>query len=61
MRKNPAAENAKHRAVPLELKVPNAETQAAMRASRALMKKHKARFSNAEDIFKALDKAARKR
>jgi len=25
------------------------------------MKKHKARFSNAEDIFKALDKAARKR
>ena len=52
---------AKDHAVPLELKVPNAETQAAMRASRALMKKHNARFSNAKDVFRALDDEARKR
>ena len=52
---------AKDRAVPLELKVPNAETQAAMRASRTLMKKHNARFSNAKDVFKALDDETRKR
>ena len=52
---------AKDRAVPLELKVPNAETQAAMLESRALMKKHNARFSNAKDIFKALDEDSRKR
>jgi DNA-damage-inducible protein J len=52
---------AKDRAVPLELKVPNAETQAAMAESRRLMKKHNARFRNAPDIFDALDKEARKR
>lgn len=52
---------AKDRAVPLELKVPNAETRVAMRESRALIKKHNARFSNAKDIFKALDEDARKR
>jgi DNA-damage-inducible protein J len=52
---------AKERAVPLELKVPNAKTQAAMRQSRALMKKHNARFSNAKEIFKALDEETRKR
>jgi DNA-damage-inducible protein J len=52
---------AKDHAVPLELKVPNEETQAAMRESRALMKKHNARFSNAKAIFKALDEDARKR
>ena len=52
---------AKDQAVPLELKVPNEETRAAMRESRALMKKHNARFSNAKEIFKALDDQARKR
>ncbi len=52
---------AKDQAVPLELKVPNAETRAAMRESRALMKKHNARFSNAKEIFKALDEQTRKR
>lgn len=51
---------AKDRAVPLELKLPNKETQAAMRESRALMKKHNARFRNAPDVFKALD-GSRKR
>jgi DNA-damage-inducible protein J len=52
---------AKDRAVPLELKVPNAETRAAMRESHTLMKKHNRRFSNARDLFKALDEEARKR
>ncbi len=52
---------AKDRAVPLELKVPNAETQAAMAQSRRLMKKHNARFNNAGQIFQALDREARKR
>ncbi len=46
---------AKDQAVPLELKVPNAQTQAAMRESWALMKKHNARFGNAKDVFKALE------
>ena len=49
---------AKDGAVPLELKVPNAQTQTAMRESRALMKKHNQRFNNAKDIFKALDEDA---
>ena len=52
---------AKDRAVPLELKVPNAETRAAIRESQALMKRHNARFSNAKDIFKALDEDSLKR
>jgi len=52
---------AKDRAVPLELKLPNAQTQAAMQESRALMKKHNARFGNAKDVFKALDEDARQR
>jgi DNA-damage-inducible protein J len=52
---------ARDRAVPLELKVPNAETRAAVRESRTLMKKHNARFSNARGMFDALDKDSRKR
>jgi DNA-damage-inducible protein J len=52
---------AKDGAVPLELKVPNRETQAAMRESRRLMKKHNARFDNAKDMFHALDRQAGKR
>jgi DNA-damage-inducible protein J len=48
-------------AVPLELKVPNAETRAAMQESRRLMKKHNARFRNAAGLFRALDDNARKR
>lgn len=52
---------AKDGAVPLELKVPNAETQAAMRESRRLMKAHNARFKNAKDLFGALDQKAGKR
>jgi DNA-damage-inducible protein J len=52
---------AKDGAVPLELKVPNAETRAAMAESRRLMKKHNARFSNGKDLFKALDDEARRK
>jgi DNA-damage-inducible protein J len=52
---------AKDRAVPLELKVPNAETRAAIAQSRRLMKKHNARFRNAKSVFDALDRQAGKR
>jgi DNA-damage-inducible protein J len=52
---------AKDGAVPLELKVPNAITRAAMLESRKLMKKHNARFQNAATVFRALDENARKR
>ena len=52
---------AKDLAVPLELKVPNAETRAAMEESRRLMRKRNARFNNARDLFNALDRDTRKR
>jgi DNA-damage-inducible protein J len=52
---------AKDGAVPLELKVPNAETRAAIRESRLLMKKHNARFNNAKTLFDALDRKTDKR
>jgi DNA-damage-inducible protein J len=48
-------------AVPLELKVPNAQTRAAMLEARALMKKRTARFRTGRDVLKALDANARKR
>jgi DNA-damage-inducible protein J len=47
---------AKDKALPLELKVPNAETRAAMEESRAMMEAGKSRFKNAEELFEALDK-----
>jgi DNA-damage-inducible protein J len=47
---------AKDKAVPFELKIPNAETQAAMEESRALMKAGKTGFTTAEAMFEALDK-----
>lgn len=43
-------------AFPLELKVPNAETRAAMEESRAMMKARRARFADAESLFAQLDK-----
>jgi DNA-damage-inducible protein J len=52
---------AKDHAIPLELKVPNAEIRAAMKESRALMQKHNKRFSHAQAIFDDLDKKTRKR
>lgn len=48
-------------AIPFELKVPNAETKAAMEESRAMMKAHRARFAGAEELFEDLQHNARKR
>jgi DNA-damage-inducible protein J len=47
-------------ALPFELKVPNAETRAAMEEAREMMKSGQARFKNAEEMFKALDDEASK-
>jgi DNA-damage-inducible protein J len=42
-------------AFPLELKVPNVETQAAIEEGRAMMKAHNLRFATAQDLFDSLD------
>ena len=47
-------------ALPIELKVPNAETLAAMDESRALMNARRARVVNAEALFDDLEKAGGK-
>lgn len=44
-------------AFPLELKVPNAKTQAAMEESRAIMKARSARFQSVDALFDDLEKA----
>ncbi len=49
---------AKDHAVPFELKVPNAETIAAMRESDEMAKKKSHRFKTPEEMFDALDKEA---
>ncbi len=46
-------------AFPLELKVPNAETRAAMEESRQMMAEGRARFSSAEEMFAELDRQVR--
>ncbi len=46
---------AKDKALPLELRVPNAETRAAMEEARAAMKARDARFANARELFDALE------
>jgi len=43
-------------AFPLELKVPNAKTRAAMKESRSMMAARKARFKTAEALFDDLEK-----
>ena len=43
-------------AFPLELKVPNAETRAAMEEARAMMKARQARFESADALLDALEK-----
>ena len=43
-------------AVPLELKVPNAETRAAMEEARAMMKARQARFESADTLLDELEK-----
>ena len=47
-------------AFPLELKVPNAETLAAMQESRAMMARGKARFVSSDKLFADLEKASGK-
>ena len=42
-------------AFPLELKVPNAQTRAAMEESRAMMKARSARFQSADALFDDLE------
>ena len=49
---------AKDHALPFELKVPNAETRAAMAESRAMMKARRAGFATAKDLFDALEQKA---
>ena len=46
-------------AFPLELKVPNAQTQKAMAESEKMMKRGKARFASAEEMFTELEKDGR--
>jgi DNA-damage-inducible protein J len=46
-------------AFPLELKVPNAQTRAAMAESRAMMAARKARFTSAQALFDDLEKTGR--
>ena len=43
-------------AFPLELKVPNAETLAAMQASRAMMSARRDRFATADELLADLEK-----
>ncbi|MBI4742548.1 MAG: type II toxin-antitoxin system RelB/DinJ family antitoxin [Betaproteobacteria bacterium] len=43
-------------AFPLELKVPNAETRAAMEESRAMRAARRARFTSADELFADLEK-----
>ena len=50
---------AKDKALPFELKVPNAETRAAIEESRAMMKARRARFNDGQELFDALDKETR--
>jgi DNA-damage-inducible protein J len=45
---------------PLELKVPNATTRAAMEESRALIKARHARFATADELFNDLEKNSHK-
>ncbi len=47
-------------AFPLELKVPNAKTRAAMKESRAMMAARRARFASADALFDDLEKNSRK-
>jgi DNA-damage-inducible protein J len=44
-------------AFPLELKVPNAETRAAMEEARAMVKARAARFDSVDALFDDLEKA----
>ena len=45
-------------AFPLELKVPNAQTQRAMAESEEMMKQGKTRFASADEMFAELEEAS---
>lgn len=47
-------------AFPLELKVPNTETRAAIAESRAMMKKRQTRFATADALLNDLEKAGQR-
>jgi DNA-damage-inducible protein J len=47
-------------AFPLELKVPNAETRAAIAEAETFFQSGKSRFENADQMFAALEKASGK-
>ena len=42
-------------AFPLELKVPNAKTRAAMEEAHVILRERKARFNSADDLISSLD------
>jgi DNA-damage-inducible protein J len=48
---------AKERALPFELKVPNAETRAAIEEAREIAASRSARFTDTDEMFDALAKA----
>lgn len=50
---------AKDKALPFELKVPNAETRAAMEEARVMAKARQTRFGQGQELFDALDGEAR--
>jgi DNA-damage-inducible protein J len=50
---------AREGAVPFELKVPNAETRAAMLDARETLRLRKGRFKTAEEMFDALNREAK--
>jgi DNA-damage-inducible protein J len=47
-------------AFPLELKVPNAQTRAAMEESRVMMSTRQARLASADELFADLEKNSSK-
>ncbi len=47
-------------AFPLELKVPNSATQAAMKEAHAILRDRRARFANADDLIADLEAHRRK-
>jgi DNA-damage-inducible protein J len=52
---------AEDRAVPFELKIPNAETRAAMAEADEIIRTKRARFKNAKELFDDLDRKGRRR
>lgn len=46
-------------ALPIELKIPNAETRAAMGESRTIVRAHRARFNTAQELSDDLEKSGK--